>query len=123
MAKWVGTSVAWHQRSSWAQPPGTGTAIKPSCCFPDQSGKTVIQQANTVDIGTFAVFLTNSCLVTRSFSLSFRAGTVLAISLCFLLTGTLPKPCSSATSVLNEFFKICQNFVDHRMTLHCFQNF
>ena len=52
--------------------PGTGTAIKPSCCFPDQPCKTVIQKANTVDIGTFAVFLNESCLDTRSFALSSR---------------------------------------------------
>ena len=31
-AKLMGIRAAWHQRSSWAQPSGTGTAIfKPSC--------------------------------------------------------------------------------------------
>ena len=54
---------------------------------------------------------------TFSCALSLR-GTSLAVFLWFLLTGTLPKPCSSAASVLNNFFKICQNFVDHGMTLH-----
>ena len=66
----------------------------------------------------FAVFLTFFVLVTLFCSHSLSRGASLSVSLRFLLTGTLPKSCSSATSVLNDFFNISQNFVDHWMPLH-----
>ena len=59
-----------------------------------------------------------SVLVTLFCSRSLSRGASLSVSLRFLLTGILPKSCSSATSVLNEFFKMSQNLVDHRMPLH-----
>ena len=52
------------------------------------------------------------------FARSLSRGASLFVSLCFLLTGTWPKSCLGATSVLNEVFKMCQNFVDHGMPLH-----
>ena len=122
-AKLVGVWAAWHQRSSWARPPGTGTAIfKLSCYIPGQSCKTMISAGKHRGFSLFAVFfLPFTCLsrffhsLSLSLSLSLSRGASLSVSLCFLLTGTWPKSCLGATSVLNEFF---QNFVDHRMPLH-----
>ena len=72
LVPWIWSGTNHHDISSLCPPKDSrsGTETKPSCCFPDQSCKTVIEQANTADIGTFVVFLTNSCLDTHSFSLS-----------------------------------------------------
>ena len=48
----------------------------------------------------------------------FRGAASFTVFLNFLLTGTWPKSSLGATSVLNEIFKFCRKFVDHRMPLH-----
>ena len=47
-----------------------------------------------------------------------RGAASFTVFLHFLLTGTGPKSCLGATSVLNEIFKVCQKFVDHWMPLY-----
>ena len=53
--------AAWHQRSSWAQTPGTGTVFRLSCCFSGQHWKTLISADKHLcflsNLAVFSVFV------------------------------------------------------------------
>ena len=102
-AKLVGVWAAWHQRLSWAQPPGTDTVFRLSCCCLVQSCKIYESSRETPWIllisAVFFVFL-------RARHVLSRGAASLTVFSHFLLTGTWPKSCLGATSVLNKFYKI-----------------
>ena len=87
--------------------------------------KPLFQQANTVDSATLMTFSLSTCLSRFSaLSLSLSRGASLPTSLWFLLTGSWPKSCFGATSVLNDFcHNRCQILVDPRMSLQHSQGF
>ena len=106
-AKSVGIWAAWHQRSSWAQPPGTGTVFRLSCCFPVQFCKNHDFSRQTPWFLSILAVFAISLRVRHALS---RGAASFTVFLHFLLTRTWPKSCLSATSVLNEFFKMMSNF-------------
>ena len=119
MAEWVGFQSAWPQRSSWAQPPGTGTAIRPSCCFLDHFRKTVIQLANTKHIGTSAVFFDQ---FVHGHAIFFALSSQGHFSYCLCVISAdryfAKTMFKCYVSFERNFQKKIQNFVDYRVTLH-----
>ena len=115
-AKIMGVRAAWHQRSSWAQPSVSGDhqAVMLSSGLILQNHDFSRQSPW---IQPVRCRLVSFCACHALFVLALSRGASLSISFYFLLPA---KPCSSATSVLNEFFNISQNFVDHWMPLHYF---
>ena len=101
-AKLLGVWAAWHQRSSWAHP---RARIQSSGCHAVlrfSPAKTMISADNTVDLLILVVFL----VFLRARHVLSCGAASLSVFVHFLLTGTWPKSCLGATSVLNEFFRI-----------------
>ena len=115
LAKWVSFWAAWRQRSSWAQPPGTDTAITPSCCFSCRSCR-VGSNGQTPWILTHGLSVFTN-LNQFSFVLRFAGHFFFCLPM-ISADRYFAKTCSSATSVLNDNFKNFPNFVHYRMTLH-----
>ena len=114
-AKSVGIWAAWHQRSSLAQPPGTGTVFRLSYCFPVQFCKNHDLSNQTPWFLSFlAVFFSVFLRVRHALS----RGGFFSVFLHFLLTGTWPKSCLGVLNV--SFERIFQN--DVKISLSKFQD-
>ena len=111
-AKLIGVRAAWHQRTSWAQPPGTGTAISAKACQPCKS----MISAGKHHVSSLSFWLF-SCL-SRFFVLALSCGALLCL---FLYNFCWQVLCQNHVRV-NEFLNMSQNFVDHCMPLQLLVN-
>ena len=107
LASWVGFWMAWHQRSSWAQPRAwISKSHRHAVLWINSGGHREFQrlccQVSTIRDTTRAL--------TRSLLFLPRGALLLPSLYDFFAGRYFVKPCSSATSLLNEFFKIFQKF-------------
>ena len=119
--KAVDNGSSWQQRSSGARPLGTGRRFKLSwelCVGHRKIQDSASKHRGLARFGSFSTVYSLSRL-----ALSCRGGGGFSDRLSSRFwTSASPNHAQNATAALNEIFKNCQKFVDHRMPLQSISN-